>query len=94
MTKQIIRRFQVSGTFKGDRIIQTRETQRKTLVSMMRDQGYVPVYDVDPVWEQSWKEEDVFEFTYTWHGVHVGEKAWQTEGVYGGKMIHSTPKVK
>lgn len=95
MTSQLIRRFQVRGKFKGDRLIQTRETQRRELVNSMKDEGYVPLYDLDPVWEQSWEEEDVFSFTYTWQAVYVGEeKAWQTEGIYGGKEIPSTPRTK
>lgn len=95
MTSQLIRRFQVTGIFKGDRLLQTRDTQRRLLVTMMKDQGFVPLYDLDPVWEQSWKEEDTFEFVYTWQAVYVGkEKAWQTEGIYGGKTVPSTPKTK
>ena len=95
MTKQLIRRFQVEGTFKGDRLLQTRETQRLALLGMMKDDGFIPLFDLDPVWEQDWVKDDTFSFTYTWQGVHVGkDKAWQTEGIYGGKTIPSTPKNK
>lgn len=94
MTKQLIRRFQVTGQFLGSKIVQARETQRKNLLSMMKDEGFVPLFDLDPVWEQSWVKEDTYEFVYTWQGVYVGEeRAWQTEGVSGGKMIPS-PKTK
>lgn len=95
MTNQLIRRFQVEGTFKEGKLLQVRETQRRELLSMMKDEGFVPLYDLDPVWEQSWVKEDIYSFTYTWQAVHVGkEKAWQTEGIYGGKTIPSSPKNK
>lgn len=94
MTTQIIRRFQIAGTFKGDKLIQTRETQRLVLLNMMKEEGFVPLFDLDPVWEQAWVKDDTFSFIYTWQGVFIGkETAWQTEGIYGGKKI-PTPKIK
>lgn len=95
MTQQIIRRFQLPGKVAGDKIVQSRGTHRLAMLDMMRSQGFVPLLDIDPVWEQQWVKEDEFEFVYTWHGVYVGEeKAWQIEGVLGGKTIASTPKHK
>lgn len=68
---------------------------RLALLARMRDDGFAPLLDLNPVWEQSWVEGDIFEFTYTWQAVYVGEeKAWQIEGVSDGKMIPSTPKNK
>jgi hypothetical protein len=62
---------------------------------MMRNEGFVPVLDLDPVWQWSWIKNDEFRFTYTWQGVYVGEdKAWQTEGVSNGKQVPSIPKRK
>lgn len=95
MTNQMIKRYQETGTFKGDRLIQTRETMKQVLLARMKDDGFIPLYDVDPVWEQSWVEEDKFEFVYTWQAIWAGkEKAWQIEGSYGGKTIPSSPKSK
>lgn len=82
------------GTVAGDKIVQSRDTYKLAIVHMMKVEGFVPYLDIDPVWEQRWVEEDVFEFVYTWQGVYVGEeKAWQTEGILGGKAIPS-PKIK
>jgi hypothetical protein len=95
VTNQMIRRFQLPGTVAGNKIVQSRDTCRKELITMMKDEGFVPLLDVDPVWEQSWVKDDVFEFVYTWQGVYAGEeKAWLIEGNLGGKMIPSTPKTK
>lgn len=94
MTNQIIRRFQLPGTVAGDKIVQSRGTHRLQMLNMMRLEGFVPLLDIDPVWEQRWVDEDVFEFVYTCQGVYVGEeKAWQIEGILGGKAILS-PKIK
>lgn len=95
MTKQLIKRYQIPGQVAGSKLIQARETQRKAIIAMMKDEGFVPLLDVDPVWEQSWVKEDVFEFMYTWQGVWAGkEKAWQIEGNLGGKMIPISQKSK
>lgn len=93
MTSQLIRRFQITGQVVGDKIVQARDTLKNTMLGMMKDDGYTPLYDLDPVWNQEWVKEDIFAFTYTWQGVHVGkDKAWQTEGISGGRMIPSSPK--
>ncbi len=95
MTKQIIRRFQLPGTVAGDKIVQSRDTHRRAMLNLMRDEGFVPLLDLDPVWEQQWIKDDIFGFVYTMQGVYVGEdKAWQTEGVLAGKLIPSIPKIK
>lgn len=65
------------------------------MLGMMKDQGFSPVLDIDPIFEIEWVRDDVYNFSYTWQAVHVGkDKAWQIEGVLGGKMIPSTPKIK
>lgn len=95
MTKQFIRRFQLPGTVAGNKIVQSRDTCKQAIIIMMKDEGFVPLLDVDPVWEQQWVKDDIFEFVYTWQGVYAGEdKAWQIEGNLGGKMILSTTRTK
>lgn len=62
---------------------------------MMREEGFVPLLDVDPVWEQSWVKDDIFEFIYTWQGIYAGkDEAWLIEGNLGGKMIPISQKSK
>lgn len=95
MTAQLIRRFQMDGKTSSDNLGQKQETWRLAILAMMREEGFVPLLDLDPVFRWIWVKEDEYGFTYTWQGVHVGkEKAWQTEGILGGKMIPSTPRIK
>lgn len=61
----------------------------------MRDEGYVPVLDIDPTWNWTWVKDEEYQFMYTLQGVYVGKDiAWETEGVSNGKRIPSTPKGK
>jgi len=95
VTNQLIRRFQIAGRMKDSNTSQTRQAHQLAMESMMRDQGFVPVLDIDPVFTWEWKGDDQYDFDYTWQAVYVGEdKAWQITGVSGGKMIPSTPKTK
>lgn len=83
------------GEVAGDKIVQARDTHRLAMLDLMRSDGFVPLLDLDPVWEQRWIKDDVFGFIYTMQGVYVGEeKAWQVEGVLNGRMIPSTLKNK
>lgn len=95
MTHQMIRRFQSKGRTTLINIEQTQKTIKLYMVQDMKDQGFVPLLDVNVVWSWHWIEGDLFEFTMTWHGVYVGkEKAWKTEGISDGKPILSIPKNK
>lgn len=95
MTAQLIRRFQLDGTTTTTNLEQKRETFRLALLGMMRDEGFVPLLDLDPVFRWTWLKDDEYGFVYTWQGVHVGkEKAWQTEGILGGKIVPSTRTTK
>jgi hypothetical protein len=95
MTSQIVRRFQLAGQLSGAKIVQARDTHKRVLLDMMKTDGFAPLLDIDPVFEQTWIKDDIFEFVYTWQAVYVGlEKAWQTEGILGGRMIPSTQKSK
>lgn len=95
MTNKIIRRFQIPGEMKNDAsLIQTRATVHKAILEMMKDSGYVPILDIDPVWETSWHfEKDSYTFTYTWQGEYIGDDAWKYEGRAGQKLV-PTPQSK
>lgn len=95
VTSQIIRRFQFKGQTDGARLPQKQEGYRHAVTNMMRDEGFVPLLDVDPVFSWEWFKDDLYSFCYTWHGVFVGmEKAWETEGVLAGKRVPSIPSRK
>lgn len=95
MTNQLIRRFQMQGQTSEANIIISQENLRRELINQMRDEGFVPLYDIDPVWQWRWLQKDIYDFVLTMQGVHLGkEKAWQTEGISAGKAIPSTRKNK
>lgn len=90
MTNQIVRRFQIPGRTIEKNMIASQETLRRALITQMKDEGFVPLYDIDPVWQWKWLQDDLYEFTLTMHGVYAGkEKAWQVDGISAGKAIPS-----
>jgi len=90
VTHQIIRRFQVEGEVDSDSyFIQTQETCKKTLVSQMKDEGWIPLLDLDPVWRSTLSEKGTYTFDYTMHGIYIGEDSWQYDGMLGTKLIQS-----
>ena len=91
MTAQMIRRFAITGTYLETRVVQTKETVHSFLVNSMKDEGYVPLLDVNPTWQTDYRGGDKFEFVYTLQGVYVGKvKAWESVGVMDGKLIPSS----
>ena len=92
MTAQMIRRFVMTGEYTETKLISTRTTVRSFLTNMMKDDGFVPLLDVDPVWLSDYRGGEKFNFSYTMQGVFVGkDKAWQIDGVMDGKLIPSPP---
>jgi hypothetical protein len=95
MTAQMIRRFQIEGEAKDENLEHKKDEWRRTLVIMMKDDGFVPLFDVNPVFTWHWVKDELFKFSYTWQGVYVGKgEVWQIEGVSDGKRIPSTPRHK
>lgn len=93
-----IKRFGMEGTVGDDSaLIRMREQFERMILQEMRDKGYVPVLDLGPYWSTSWKQDkDVYEFTLSVYGVHVGEeRACQVEGISDGReMPRHTPRSK
>lgn len=93
MTSQLIRRFQLKGTTTDSKLEKNRATWHRSIINMMRDDGFVPVIDIDPVLHLKFVSDDKYEFSYTWHGVYIGkDAAWRTEGILNGKQIPFTQK--
>lgn len=95
MTAQMIRRFCLVGDLIETKMAQSRNTHNSVLVAMMKDEGYVPLLDVNPVFQTTYKGGEKYTFSLTMQGVFVGrDKAWQSDGMLDGKLIPSTPKSK
>jgi hypothetical protein len=95
MTSQMIRRFTYIGEYLETKLIQTRQELNTAIVVEMKDEGFVPLLDVNPVWATDYLGGERFRFVFTMQGVYVGkDKAWQTLGVADGKLIPNIPKSK
>lgn len=95
MTAQMIRRWTYVGEYAETKLIQTRQTLTNAMVSEMKDEGFVPLLDVNPVWSTDYLGGERFRYVFTMQGVYVGkERAWQTAGMMDGKLIPSTGKIK
>ena len=89
-----IRKYSLNGVVKYDLFTQVRGTLEKAIEDRMRDEGYVPVLDLDPQLTQS-MEDGNFNVTMSVYGAYVGEKSWQVAGLMNGKPIMKhTPKTK
>lgn len=95
MTDKMIRRFRMEGTLIETAMAQAQGTARLTLTQMMRDEGFVPLLDLDPVFKTSYIGGEMYEFSLTLHGVFVGrEAACVIIGMLDGKLLPYTPKNK
>lgn len=92
MHHKSIKRFGFDGEI-GDckDFIRTRETFAQMILTQMREDGYVPVLDIGPLWSTSYKAEtQTFDFIISLYGVYVGtRKAQEIEGFdgYGNMYI-------
>lgn len=92
---KMISRFSLEGVSSDDKLLRTKESATIELTCQMKDQGYVPVLDLDHGWMTQMNEDQNIEFKLAIHGVYVGvDKAWQYSGITGGKLVPSTPKSK
>jgi hypothetical protein len=57
MTAQMIRRFQMRGWIIEDCLcaIHDNQTHARVIITMMKDEGYVPLLDVNPVFRQLYR---------------------------------------
>lgn len=93
-----IRRFYLDGEVKYEFLSKIRDTFQKTLEDQMREDGYVPVLDMDPQLTQQFNAKTGnFKVAMSVYGAHIGEDAWLVSGIMGGKKIpkHTqNPKLK
>ena len=91
----MIRRFAIEGEFVESKFVQSRQTYRSLLLNMMREDGFVPLLDVNPTFITTWLGGEKYKFSYTMQGVYVGkETAWRTDGMMDGKLIPSSHQSK
>lgn len=83
-----IKGFQVDGVISGDSFVTTRERLLHEIEVQMRDEGYVPHLDLNPITTREYVSEGNFDFKITVYGVYIGEeKSLSVAGVTDGKEI-------
>lgn len=92
-----IKNFHLSGEIGTDNFMQTRERLIQEVEEDMRDEGYVPLLDLEPQFSRDYNEgTQTFDFQLTVYGVYVGEEqAWEIAGLSNGRPVpRRTPKNK
>lgn len=90
-----IKRFPLRGIIKYEYLTQVKDTLERTVEEQMREQGYVPVLDMDVQLSQQMDDTGNFVVEMSVYGAYVGDKSWQLAGLMNGKPIPKyTPKLK
>lgn len=86
-----IKDFSLTGVLSDGTLASTKDVVYRTLLTSMRDSGYVRLLDLDPTWIVEYNSfADKWVFTMVIHGVHIGGEAWQYEGITQSKLIPRT----
>ena len=87
-----IKKFGFSGTLGDDSRFVSLKAQYETLIiHNMREQGYVPVLDLDVLWSTSYDvKTQEYTFTISVFGIYVGKvKAKTIEGMSGQGRLYA-----
>lgn len=85
-----IKKFFLDGIVGDDEnLVQSKEFLIKNLEDQMRDNGFVPVLDMDPQFTLSYNvEKDYYDFNLSIYGVKVGrQQSWDVAGIMNGKTL-------
>lgn len=88
MHDEIIR-YTIAGEIADRNQESTKERMIEWLETQMREEGVVPVLDLDPQFSREYiSERNVFAFSLSVYGTFVGgERAWPVAGVMNGMTI-------
>ena len=82
-----IKRYSLAGTIADDDIIKRKERLVNDLESAMRDEGFVPVLDLDPQFTlQFLPDSETYEFKLSVYGCEV-DNPWAVAGMMSGVPI-------
>lgn len=83
-----IKTFSLEGELKDSNLVKIKETLIRELESMMRDNGYAPVLDIEEQFTLDYEgDREIFKFRLTMYGVPVEGNAWRVAGTMHGKQI-------
>ena len=83
-----IKKFTIDGQIYDEAdVMRLREQYNQIMDSYLREKGYVPHLDLDPVFSLDYNG-NIFEFKITWYGIYLGKaKAKCYKGLVGTKLI-------
>ena len=89
MQNKKIKKFGFEGTIIDDAAIPRMRAQyERTIVEGMRESGYVPVLDLDPLFYISYNQvKNTYSFEIYVHGVFVGKKKSKMYYGYAGQRL-------
>lgn len=84
-----IKRFGLTGTITSDRFVSAREALIKDVEDSMRDEGFVPVLDLQPQFTREYDPDtETFSFEISVYGAYVGEEeSWLIVGMTNGVPV-------
>lgn len=85
-----IRKFSFAGQLKDDSIISRAKSEyERLIVQGMRDEGCVPVLDLETLWSTSYDPKtELYDFVISMFGIYVGRrKSSIIEGMSGQKLL-------
>lgn len=94
-----IKRFALEGQIDSSNLVEAKDRLVLALEAQMRDDGFVPVLDLEPQFTRTYNvERENYDFTLSVYGAYVGRnKECETAGIMSGKRIQSymqNPKLK
>ena len=89
MQNKKIKKFGLEGIIADDSDLpRLRFQYEKTIITGMRDSGYIPVLDLDPLFYISYDEiKNYYNFEIYLHGVFVGTKQAMLYDGYAGQRL-------
>lgn len=69
-----IKKYTHSGEIRDDKdFIRIRENLEKLIIETMREEGYLPLHDLPPLWSTEWLGKK-YSFCLTMHALYAGPK--------------------
>lgn len=81
-------RHSLDGIVSDDNLIQTRNRLIEFLETQMREEGCVPLLDIDPQFTLDYDAEtETYKFQLSVYGAKTEEDTWLISGIMSGKKI-------
>lgn len=89
-----VKRFALTGEITSGTFVSARDALIKEVEDSMRDEGFVPVLDLNPQFTRTFNPEtETFEFELSVYGAYVGEEtAWDVGAWTNGTLTERSTR--